>query len=230
MILGLLLITRPCAIFGSDYEPILNKPVSTSTVHPYMLPDDIKTGGDASNLISRNALNKDKAIHVNTTICLNVEPISLIGYFNAEPKPSTSGNNHSFTPTERLFGYIACAAVPLLSALISIVTRQCNNNDVPICILMFWFGIGAGVVTIIGKLMWLNIRWVLLSKKFAMGFWRNSIYICFVYSWSNIRPTWFVRCQQVRNAGHARNSSFGNEWCCKLHVCIEVSICFWNWD
>ena len=158
MILGLLLITRPCAIFGSDYEPILNKPVSTSTVHPYMLPDDIKTGGDASNLISRNALNKDKAIHVNTTICLNVEPISLIGYFNAEPKPSTSENNHYFTPTERMFGYIACAAVPLLSALISIVTRQCNNNDVPICILMFWFGIGAGFVTITGKLMWMSIR------------------------------------------------------------------------
>ena len=157
MILGLLLITRPCAIFGSDYEPILNKPVSTSTVLPDVLPDHIEPGGNASNLISRNVSNKYEAIQVNTTICLNVEPISLIGYFNAEPKPSTSENNHYFTPTERMFGYIACAAVPLLSALISIVTRQCNNNDVPICILMFWFGIGAGVVTIIGKLMLLNI-------------------------------------------------------------------------
>ena len=158
MILGLLLITRPCAIFGSDYEPILNKPVSTSTVLPDVLPDHIEPGGNASNLISRNVSNKYEAIQVNTTICLNVEPISLIGYFNAEPKPSTSENNHYFTPTERMFGYIACAAVPLLSALISIVTRQCNNNDVPICILMFWFGIGAGLVTITGKLMRLNIR------------------------------------------------------------------------
>ena len=157
MILGLLLITRPCVIFGSDYEPLLNKPVSTSTVLPYVLPGDIEPGGNASNLISRNVSNKDMAIQVNTTVCLNVEPISLIGYFNAEPKPSISENNQYFTPTERLFGYIACAAVPLLSALISIVTRQCNNNDVPICILMFWFGIGAGFVTIIGKLMRLNI-------------------------------------------------------------------------
>ena len=158
MILGLLIITRPCAIFGSDYEPILNKPVSTSTVLPNVLPDDIEPGRNASNSISRNVSNGDEAIEGNATICLNVEPISLIGYFNAEQKPSTSGNNLYFTQTEKMFGYIACAAVPLLSALISIVTRQCNNNDVPICILMFWFGIGAGVVTIIGKLMWLNIR------------------------------------------------------------------------
>ena len=150
MILGVLLITRPCAIFGHDYKEKNNEPAST-TVRPYLLPDDIEPGLHVFKLIPINVSNYDEEIQDNTTIGLYAGSMSPVGYFYSELKQHTSHDSHYFTPTKRMIGYIACIAVPLLSALISLVTRQCNNKNVPVYILMFWFGIGASFVIIIGK-------------------------------------------------------------------------------
>ena len=150
MILGVLLITRPCAIFGHDYKEKNNEPVS-STVSPYLLPDDIEPGLHAFKLIPINVSNYDEEIQDNTTIGLYAGSMSPVGYFYSELKKHSSHDSYYFTPTKRMIGYIACIAVPLLSALISLVTRQCNNKNVPVYILMFWFGIGASFVIIIGK-------------------------------------------------------------------------------
>lgn len=47
-----------------------------------------------------------------------------------------------------LVGYCCAIGVPLLSAVISIITRQCKH--VPVHLLMFWFGLGGAVVSGIG--------------------------------------------------------------------------------
>ena len=49
-----------------------------------------------------------------------------------------------------IYGYCCCVFVPFLSALISLITRQCNLAKVPITILMFWFGMGAIIVCAVG--------------------------------------------------------------------------------
>ena len=50
-----------------------------------------------------------------------------------------------------LIGYFCAVGVPLLSAIISILTRQCKH--VPAYYLMFWFGAGALIVSISCKLL-----------------------------------------------------------------------------
>ena len=98
MILGVLLITRPCAIFGHDYKEKTNEPAS-STVRPYFLPDDIEPGLHVFKLIPINVSNYDEEIQDNTTIGLYAGSMSPVGYFYSELKQHTYHDSHYFTPT-----------------------------------------------------------------------------------------------------------------------------------
>ena len=57
--------------------------------------------------------------------------------------------------TNSTLGYVAGVFVPILSAIVSIWTRQCKNIDATI--LMFWFGVGTFVVAI-GKIRLRTVR------------------------------------------------------------------------
>ena len=58
-----------------------------------------------------------------------------------------------FTP-DKAIGYIAAWMVPVLSAFVSIWTRQCRNVNAQL--LMFWFGCGSLFWAIIGGKLYLN--------------------------------------------------------------------------
>jgi len=75
------------------------------------------------------------------------------------PEPSETGSlvydgltvtlnsvQRDYPSSDAIYGYCCCVLVPFLSALISLITRQCNLAQVPIYILMFWFGMGAIIV------------------------------------------------------------------------------------
>ncbi len=64
-----------------------------------------------------------------------------------------------------LVGYLCAIAVPMLSAIVSILTRQLK--DVHASILMFWFGVGTFNAAIIGK--------VTLHEKFLFQHLLNTI-------------------------------------------------------
>ena len=122
MAFGVLFITRPTAIFGPFVQ-------ANNTSHLTM-PDEAP-------------VNYDFGSHHQTP-----NPHSV---YAASPLLLITPEHHHFTPTQELAGYLTCIAVPFLSALISIITRQCNLAQVPVYILMFWFGIGASIVVIICK-------------------------------------------------------------------------------
>ena len=46
-------------------------------------------------------------------------------------------------------GYLCAVAVPLLSAVVSIMTRQLR--EIRPSVIMFWFGVGSLVVSIVGE-------------------------------------------------------------------------------
>ena len=62
------------------------------------------------------------------------------------PEPDIDGASPELLVT---MGYVCAICVPLLSAIISILTRQCKH--VPAYLLMFWFGTGARIVSSICK-------------------------------------------------------------------------------
>ena len=62
------------------------------------------------------------------------------------PEPDIDGASPELLVT---MGYVCAICVPLLSAIISILTRQCKH--VPAYLLMFWFGTGALIVSSICK-------------------------------------------------------------------------------
>ena len=105
MITGVLLITRPPALFPEDpYTPSPN----TTQIDPF----------------SNNQCKTHETI----------------------------GSNNSS------IGYIAAIFVPILSAVVSIWNRLCQNSNsqtqkTPIPVLMFWFAVGTVVVAVIGEFL-----------------------------------------------------------------------------
>jgi drug/metabolite transporter (DMT)-like permease len=66
---------------------------------------------------------------------------------------TTNATNTNFDPYSdhsRTLGYVAAACVPILSAIVSIWTRQCRK--VTASVLMFWFAVGSFLVAFGGKI------------------------------------------------------------------------------
>lgn len=55
-------------------------------------------------------------------------------------------------------GYTTAVLVPFLIALISIVTRQCSENRVPVWTVLLWFGLGAVIVVALQVAVKMDIR------------------------------------------------------------------------
>ena len=156
MISGVLLISRPSAIFGPDSIPTTVAINAASSTPKMLLPDEVKNG--QHKFVSFPPVNTS-----NNSINIGEEetarwffwgPISLMGSFHQTFQQHLDHHGkHLPTTPEITVGYVACTAVPFLSALISLITRQCNNKKVPVYILMFWFGIGASCIIIAGKLI-----------------------------------------------------------------------------
>ena len=145
MIVGVLLITRPSAIFGTDGIPKHLETVPERKL-PLLLPDDSVSGQHYFQpLISTNAQVINQTL---TGFYWSPIPLST---FHKTYEEHVNHHHHHLSSTETIIGYIACLAVPFLSALVSLITRQCNNKKVPIYVLMFWFGIGASCVILAGK-------------------------------------------------------------------------------
>ena len=158
MILGVLLITRPPAIFGQDEASQCNgNSNETSTFQNNTLDDNFTSNYYLSGIISMDQRNETlyEEEHQNVDRPYN-SPIPLSGTFHQTYQEHLNNDEKDsepdFTPAQKIVGYIACVAVPFLSALISLITRQCNNKKVPIYVLMLWFGIGASCVIIAGML------------------------------------------------------------------------------
>ncbi len=64
--------------------------------------------------------------------------------------PTEHDDDESDVPTFQAWAYVICFLVPVMSALISIVTRQLKHIDSSV--LMLWFGFGALVVSVGGIL------------------------------------------------------------------------------
>ena len=155
MISGVLLISRPSAIFGPDAIPnnvAINAAASTSKM---LLPDEANYGQHKfSSFPPVNTSNYSLKFEDEETVrWFYWGPISLMGSFHQTFQQHLDHHDKHLPSTQITFGYVACTAVPFLSALISLITRQCNNKKVPVYILMFWFGIGASCVIIAGKLI-----------------------------------------------------------------------------
>ena len=132
MILGVLLITRPPAIFGqgpvSQTDARMNETLncqnltqnnSQSNCHfpnDTVLADNIKPHKEGYQFLST--------------------PYNFFIPFSGEFHPTFQENLNKdekqkqtdLSPTQKIGGYIACVTVPFLSALISLITKQCNNQ------------------------------------------------------------------------------------------------------
>ena len=159
MIIGVLLITRPSAIFGPDGVPKNVEMENTSKTH-LLLPDDTEPGQHYFRpLTSPNADENLVKVDLNKTLTgFYLSPIPLGKTFHKTYEEHIKHHHHHFTSTQTMIGYAACIAVPFLSALVSLITRQCNNKKVPIYVLMFWFGVGASCVIIGGKGLMVNLH------------------------------------------------------------------------
>ena len=153
MVLGVLLITRPPAIFGQDEARRKAGTNETSTFH--------NMSSDRNNFdhhfISDIVFIKEQNATLYKVPSMRGpynSPIPLSGAFHPtfqeHLRKSKKNNEDDFSPAQKIIGYISCVAVPFLSALISLITKQCNNQKVPIYVLMLWFGVGASCVIIIG--------------------------------------------------------------------------------
>ena len=153
MISGVLLISRPSAIFGPDAIP-KNVAINAAASRPKMLlPDDANYGQHKfESFPPVNTTNFSVNVGDEETVkWFYWGPISLMGSFHQTLQQHLDHHGIHLSSSEITLGYVACTAVPFLSALISLITRQCNNRKVPVYILMFWFGIGASCVIIAGK-------------------------------------------------------------------------------
>ena len=149
LILGVLLITRPPFIFGPDGVPQKNSLQQTLT--PF-LPDELQPGQHHFHPLNLSNTNtKTKTELHKSWVGFHWSPIAFGTILHKTYEEHMKLYHYHFTSKETLIGYIACVAVPLLSAVISLITRQCNNQKVPIYVLMFWFGVGATCVMIGGK-------------------------------------------------------------------------------
>ena len=76
---------------------------------------------------------------------IDVQPNKMTG------NSSSSNNSHHHHDDDAFSapGYVCAVSVPLLSAIVSILTRQLK--DVHASVLMFWFGVGAFVVGVGGE-------------------------------------------------------------------------------
>jgi len=135
MFLGVLFITRPNSIFG---PPVPS--TNLTKVHSFIMPDETLPGVQYLQEVPSLPLPSPRH---NLTVYASVSWVGV---------PAVSGGRYHQEPTsgpELVAGYICCVVVPLLSAFISLVTRQCNLAKVPVYVLMFWFGVGAVVIVAI---------------------------------------------------------------------------------
>jgi len=173
MAFGVLFITRPSAIFG-PYQHTQN----STTVNQYIMPDEALPAAAAAPSLHPHDATATRHM-----------------YTGSIPLLSSEAHKHTMTPTEELVGYVTCFAVPFLSALISIITRQCNIAKVPVVILMFWFGVGATIVVIIASLS-LNVMgslFDLTSREFfillsitGLGLFGN---MCYTFAVKFVSPS-----------------------------------------
>ena len=88
---------------------------------------------------------------VMTLLLTGVVVITRPSFFGFTPDKDMSEGSLTATTT---VGYIAAWSVPVLSAFVSIWTRQCRNVNAQL--LMFWFGCGSLFWAIIGGKLYLN--------------------------------------------------------------------------
>ena len=88
---------------------------------------------------------------VMTLLLTGVVVITRPSFFGFTPDKDMSEGSLTATTT---LGYIAAWLVPVLSAFVSIWTRQCRNVNAQL--LMFWFGCGSLFWAIIGGKLYLN--------------------------------------------------------------------------
>ena len=127
------LFSRPNSIFG---PPVPS--TNLTRVHSFIMPDEALPG-------VRYLQEVPLPPQHNLTVYASMPSVGV---------PAVTGGRYHQEPTsgqELVAGYICCVVVPLLSAFISLVTRQCNLAKVPVYILMFWFGVGAVFIVGIGK-------------------------------------------------------------------------------
>ena len=100
-----------------------------------------------------------------TLLLTGVVVITRPSFFGFTPDKDMSEGSLTATTT---MGYIAAWLVPVLSAFVSIWTRQCRNVNAQL--LMFWFGCGSLFWAIIGgKLYLLTFR--IFTHLLISGIW-----------------------------------------------------------
>ena len=156
MILGVLLITRPPAIFGQDAVSQTDARMNETLNCQNMTQNNNQSNCHFPNV---TVLTDNKKPHTEGYEFL-ITPYNFFIPFSGEFHPTfqehlnkdEKKNQTDFSSAQKIGGYIACITVPFLSALISLITKQCNNQKVPIYILMLWFGVGASCVIIFGMI------------------------------------------------------------------------------
>ena len=135
MVFGVIFITRPDAIFGAAAP----KNMTIPTNHGFELEPVWHPDGAPSQYITQLINSQHQEVHNRT--------------FYASPYVPLGSQQHHMNKSTGcgvIVGYVACITVPFLSALISIITRQCNVKKVPVYVLLLWFGFGSSIVAIIG--------------------------------------------------------------------------------
>jgi len=187
--LGVLCITRPSAIFGPPGHWTHHNSTHTHphSINNYIMPDEaIPTTTTTHPPLTTNPHPPPQ--HSSRHLFTAQIPLLKDGSVDSD-------HHHVLTPTEELVGYATCFAVPFLSALISIITRQCNVAKVPVTILMFWFGVGATCVVFIaslslgvtGTLFAINSReFLFLLSITGLGLFGN---MCYTFAVKFVSPS-----------------------------------------
>ncbi|TRY75901.1 hypothetical protein TCAL_00676 [Tigriopus californicus] len=174
MITGVILITRPPIFFTNDEAPIKCDPHQDNfTIGNMMMATSAFT--PAGPGISYSDLKNHHHHHHHHPDCQHNQ---------TNPEDSVHVDNTNYT----LAGYLCCIAVPCLSAVVSIMTRQLKVFHP--AILMFWFGVGAFVVGV-GGITIMDQAAGLFQLKFAE--WMFVILIIILGLWGNISYTVAVK-------------------------------------
>lgn len=133
MITGVILITRPPIFFPSEAIPVKCEPAHDNlTIGNMMMATTAFTLAGPG--IPYHDLKLQQQDHHQPDCHNQTQPDEV---------------NHVEGTNYTLVGYLCCIAVPCLSALVSILTRQLKVFHP--AILMFWFGVGAFIVGVGGK-------------------------------------------------------------------------------
>jgi len=112
---------------------------------------------------------------------------------------------HLISELVTYLGYASAVGVPLLSAFISLLTRQCKH--VPPYILMLWFGTGGLIVSSICKILNIFSKFDLNVRFFSCSHFTT---------WASLRYV------SDRMALHSPHHSIWNLWKFMLYICCQV--------